>query len=93
MASRYRAYRPDHGETIDDAKYSEADSVREAAKLYAERIWPSCDYPSSIDVVIVEPDGAEWEVAPSTSNRSRTSTRTSRRLASSSPGTVGSERA
>ena len=63
MASRYRAYRPDHGETIDDAKYSEADSVREAAKLYAERIWPSCDYPSSIDVVIVEPDGAEWEVA------------------------------
>lgn len=58
----YRVYRPDCGETADDARPCQADDVREAARIFAQRVWSDSDYLPVVDLVVIEADDTEWNV-------------------------------
>ena len=47
---RFRCWDPDNGETRADGDNIDALDVREAAELYAEKVWTSSDPFKSIDV-------------------------------------------
>jgi hypothetical protein len=58
--SIWRCYRPEYGETIDDAKPVVAPEPSRAAIQYARARWDSGDPWHSLDVEMVAEDGETW---------------------------------